>query len=767
MPVNSHNRQVQDRQTDPPSLFNSPRVLRARVRNKFLDRSAQWLVAIGGLGVIAAVLLVAFYLVYEVVPMFKRASISLLAEYSLPLAQAGSSLYLATDQHAEIGFRLTAAGEAVFFSLEDGSVIQVEPLPLPQGVSITSLALDSEASRMLALGLSNGAVLLLKHDYRISYPEDRRLITPVIEYPYGREPIPLLNDRPLSAVGVRDGEKSLLLVAQSGAEVSSVLMLKQRDFLGGEFTLKAPAVALSGLPVAKKILISPDQHWLYLLDDSGRIHVLQVGAGRSGVHQVVHQVVQAERGQFRDIGWLLGGQSLIGLSDSGVATQWFMVREGEAGGGLPRLTSVRQFKAGESALLYLATEQRRKGFLTMDAAGSVSIFNTTADRRLLRQSITGQPVTGFNLSPRANAILVETGDQRLAVWAVDNKHPGVSWRALWGKVWYESYAGPEYIWQSSAANNDFEPKLSLTPLVFGTLKAAFYAMLIAAPLALCGAIFTAYFMAPAMRAQVKPLIELMEALPTVILGFLAGLWLAPFMEDHMLSVLLLLLALPVVTVVAAFLWYKVPLTITSLVPQGWQAAMLIPVVVLGGYLCFALAPIVEQGVFNGDFMGWLTQDLGVGFDQRNALVVGVAMGFAVIPTIFSIAEDAIFSVPRHLTMGSLALGARPWQTLVGVVLPTASPGIFSALMIGFGRAVGETMIVLMATGNTPIMDVNIFEGMRTLAANLSVEVPEAEVDSTHYRVLFLAAFVLFAFTFVFNTIAEVIRHSLRDKYGNL
>lgn len=118
-------------------------------------------------------------------------------------------------------------------------------------------------------------------------------------------------------------------------------------------------------------------------------------------------------------------------------------------------------------------------------------------------------------------------------------------------------------------------------------------------------------------------------------------------------------------------------------------------------------------------------------------------------------------------MGSLALGARPWQTLTGVVLPTASPGIFSALMIGLGRAVGETMIVLMATGNTPIMDVNIFEGMRTMAANMAVEIPEAEVHSSHYRVLFLTAFVLFAFTFVVNAIAEIVRQRLRKKYGDL
>ena len=163
----------------------------------------------------------------------------------------------------------------------------------------------------------------------------------------------------------------------------------------------------------------------------------------------------------------------------------------------------------------------------------------------------------------------------------------------------------------------------------------------------------------------------------------------------------------------------------------------------------------------------IRDSMGLDFDQRNALVVGLIMGLAVIPTIFSIAEDAIYGVPRHLSNGSLALGATPWQTLVRVVLLTASPGIFSAVMIGMGRAVGETMIVLMATGNTPLMNFNIFEGMRTFAANIAVELPESEVGSSHYRILFLAALVLFMITFVFNTAAEIVRQRLRARYGSL
>jgi len=216
-----------------------------------------------------------------------------------------------------------------------------------------------------------------------------------------------------------------------------------------------------------------------------------------------------------------------------------------------------------------------------------------------------------------------------------------------------------------------------------------------------------------------------------------------------------------------FVWRQLPGSIRHRIPEGWDAALLIPVVLLLGAASFGMSEPLEAMLFDGDMRSWMSNELGIGFDQRNALVVGLAMGFAVIPTIFSITEDAVFSVPKHLSFGSLALGATPWQTLVRVVILTASPGIFSAVMIGMGRAVGETMIVLMATGNTPVMDFSIFQGMRTLSANIAVEMPEAEVDSTHYRVLFLAALVLFSFTFVFNTLAEIVRQRLRTKYSSL
>jgi phosphate transport system permease protein len=223
-----------------------------------------------------------------------------------------------------------------------------------------------------------------------------------------------------------------------------------------------------------------------------------------------------------------------------------------------------------------------------------------------------------------------------------------------------------------------------------------------------------------------------------------------------------------VIILAAYgLWRAAPAGVRGRVRPGTEVFLLVPVMLLGAGLAFALGGLIEQRLLAGDYRGWLLSALGLTYDQRNSLVVGVAMGFAVVPIIFTIAEDALANVPQHLRAGSLALGATRWQTAVRIVLPTASPGIFSAVMIGLGRAVGETMIVLMATGNTPVMDANVFSGFRALSANIAVELPEAPEGGTLFRVLFLAAFLLFCLTFALNTVAELVRLRLRRRYRYL
>jgi phosphate transport system permease protein len=256
----------------------------------------------------------------------------------------------------------------------------------------------------------------------------------------------------------------------------------------------------------------------------------------------------------------------------------------------------------------------------------------------------------------------------------------------------------------------------------------------------------------------------MAALPSVVIGFIAGLYLAPVVERNLVGVMLLMLVLPIVGTSAMFVWNALPPLLRRRVRVGAELILIIPLLILGGWLALAVAPAVEAALFDGDARQWLATTLGLTYDQRNSLVVGLAMGFAVIPIIFTISEDAFSSVPSNLSAASLALGASRWQTAIRVVVPTASPGVFSAVMVGFGRAVGETMIVLMATGNTPVMDWSIFNGFRTLSANIAVEIPEAPQGGTLYRTLFLSAALLFVMTFTLNTVAEVIRQRLRERY---
>jgi phosphate transport system permease protein len=273
-------------------------------------------------------------------------------------------------------------------------------------------------------------------------------------------------------------------------------------------------------------------------------------------------------------------------------------------------------------------------------------------------------------------------------------------------------------------------------------------------------------MHPDIKAYVKPVVEIMAALPSVVLGFLAGLWLAPMVERIVPGLFLLPLVEILCIVSAVVVWRAAPRRVRN-IKSGTEVFLLVPVVVAGAWVALALGGLVEARLLGGDYRSWLASALGLSYDQRNSLVVAVAMGFAVIPIIFTIAEDSLANVPQHLRGGSLALGATRWQTAVRVVLPTASPGIFSAVMIGFGRAVGETMIVLMATGNTPVMDANIFSGFRALSANIAVELPEAPEGGTLFRVLFLAAFLLFCLTFMVNTLSELVRLKLRRKYRYL
>jgi len=247
---------------------------------------------------------------------------------------------------------------------------------------------------------------------------------------------------------------------------------------------------------------------------------------------------------------------------------------------------------------------------------------------------------------------------------------------------WTDYDKPSHIWQPTSKI----AKFNIMPLLLGSLKISLIALAFGVPLALGAAIYVSQLAGPKVREMVKPAIELLAGIPSVVLGFFALIVLATFMQD------------------------------------------------IFGY-----------------------------HSRLNALLAGVALGLAVIPVVFSIAEDALTSVPRAYSQAAFALGASKWQAAWQIVLPAALPGVFAAVVLGFGRAVGETMIVLMASGNASIMSAGVLDSARTITATIASELAETVFGGTHYRMLFLIGLLLFAVTFAANLTGELVIQRLKSK----
>ena len=335
-------------------------------------------------------------------------------------------------------------------------------------------------------------------------------------------------------------------------------------------------------------------------------------------------------------------------------------------------------------------------------------------------------------------------------------------KSLFSEVWYEGYEQPAYVWQTSSAAENYETKFSIIPLVIGSLKASLLALFVAIPLALGAAIYTSFFAEPSVRQYLKPAIEMLEAVPSVVIGFIAAVWMVPIAEEFLLSVILFVVALPFLLVAAALLQAKVANILNDKFDARWEILFIVLAVLVLGLFCFSLSDVWRFLLFGSVESG--LQSNSILNISKTTIVVAIALGVAISPSIYSLAEDALFEVPDSIKQASFALGATKLQTLRRVIIVVAMPSILSAVMLGFGRAFGETMIVLMVTGNTPISDWNILEGLRSMTANLAIELQESNVNSSHFNTLFLTASILFIFTFIVNTAAEILRNRLRKVY---
>lgn len=723
---------------------------RSARRRRLADRVATAGVAAGGLAVIASILGILAFLLIEVWPLLRAAQVEALP--AIPI-EGSAAVALTIDEHLTHVATLDPGG-AVRVHARDGALVFERSLARDGEAPIVRTAAPPGDST-LAATTADGRIRVVPVAWRASFHDGVREIAPHLGDTITLDMDP--GGRPMGAFAARlDPETGDVFAAAQLANGALAIVRRAREtsFVTGEVSETTTRTMLEPAPKLTALVADRAGRRLYGAAQEGRLLSWDLRASEAPATATA----DAGDSPITTLALLLGERSLLVGQADGRTSVWF-----EAGGVLTRVREVAQLP---DAVRAIAASPRSRVFLAQDASGNAGLYAATSGRELWSGASPSPAALAAVFSPRGDAVAF-SGAGEVAILGIDAPHPEASFASLFLPVWYEGHPKPDLVWQSSGGTDDFEPKLSLTPLLAGTLKGTFYSLALAVPLAVLGAMYTSQFMHPRLQRFVKPSVELMASLPSVVLGFLAGLWLAPRVETAFTGLVLCALVLPLCAVTGGISW--------SLLPARWRARRAAGsevfwyAILIGGglWLSVAASPWIDTALFAGSFPQWLHDAAGLRYDQRNAVVVGIAMGFAVIPIIFAISEDAFSNVPQHLAAGSLALGASRWQTVTRVVLPTASPGIFSAVMVGFGRAVGETMIVLMATGNTPILDWSPFNGFRTLSANVAVEIPEAPAGATLYRTLFLAALLLFALTFVVNTLAELVRQRLRRRFARL
>lgn len=812
-----------------------------------------------------------------------------------------SPIHLGMDEFGSLGWVLFADGRLRSFRLDNGHVLANLSPAQTHLAGMTAMALSTDGQKAI-FGFRDGKLQTGRIGFDIRFVQAAEVPPEVRDMPagasaewdgglvsrtpagqYRREKVALKLDDPLEpaekqATAIRlvdrvepESGQVFCWLAVGGSsndrEHSSaagkllVATVETRhDLLAGEdvSTLSNPTEI--ALPSDAKtppnfLRLSGLGDYLYVAWDNGRLLRYEIrDLDHPRLAETINLVDDADL-RLTALEPLIGGTTLLAGDSTGRVRAWFPVLGNRArpldgeekasslfGGDRRRLIHAQDFAAEGSPVTCISSSSSDRQAAVGYGDGRVRLLFVTTEKTILDvQTNDKLPVASVAISPRGNRLLADTG-AAATVWSFDPGYPDGSLTALFLPVWYEGEPAPKQIWQTSGGSG-FEPKLGLMPLVFGTFKATFYSMIFATPLALLAAIFTSEFLHPRTKARIKPTIELMASLPSVVLGFLAALVVAPVVSGIVPEVLSGMVTIPFTLLLGAYIWQLIPHGITLRFARVRFAGMLL-LAIPGGIVAAAfVGPLVERFLFDGDIKAWLAGQRGSGrpgwimlllplgavfmallinrtvdpwlrqisapwsrmrsalaelskfilgtiatlvlvfivawildavkidprgtfvgrYDERNALIVGLAMGFAIIPLIYTLADDALSSVPASLRSASLGAGATHWQTAMRVVIPTAMSGLFSAVMIGLGRAVGETMIVLMAAGGTPLMDINIFNGFQTLSAAIATQMPEAAVGATHFRTLFVAALALFVITFFVNTVAEMVRQRFRRR----
>lgn len=741
------------------------------------DKLMRQIIRIGGLIIIASVFGIFVFILSQALPLFYNANLKPLATFEL---KEPDLKIIGLDEWGEIPFAVTGGGKILFL---DSFAPEIPPrvkTPLGSDAQWQLYRYDSKQQRLL-FGSPNGKAVWVNLIFEPDFSTDKRTIqyelelSPSFDFQTNETESAESQEEFIDlALGIKNGTGQLAALTRNRHKhFLKILTLKREESLleQGEMMAGNPLILSDSFPTPPQFLrIQEEGDAILVVLESGEVQYFTRSPSGWALQESFIPFAGQANPEIESLDYLLGDESIfLSQTDGTNAIFSLVLPEGE---NQRRWVKIKEFENLPQGASAFARSLRNRGFaLTSGNLASLN-YGTTASVRWQKRF--SKPLVDIALSKKYHRLGLLEEPNRFHLYKLEDPHPEGGWKAFFGKIWYEGGSKPEYSWQSSGGSDAFEPKLSMIPLILGTLKGTFYALLFSVPIAILAALYTSEFLDHRLKKIVKPIMEIMASLPSVILGFLAALWLAPRIETKIPSTMLVILSLPLAVFLFGILVQRLPRALKAKIEGGHEWMVLTPVVLLVIYVAWISGPWLESWAFQvpapdgpgtvGDFRLWWTQNTGQAFEQRNSLVVGLMMGFAVIPIIFTLVEESLSSVPNSLRSASLALGASRWQTAFRIVIPAATTGIFSGIIIGFGRAVGETMIVLMATGNTPIMDFNIFSGMRTLSANLAVELPEAPFQSTLYRTLFLGALILFLMTFAINSIAEFLGQRIKKKY---
>jgi phosphate transport system permease protein len=657
-----------------PSLVPPPPEVPARFRvarsTLAFDRFVTWFIKLGGVLVITAVAGIFVFILSQIVPLFGGAEV---VEERSVAADGKTYAKLGVDEWSELPVLIEANGTLTFLDTKGGRAPQVVVPEFAEKREITAVAYRQQGQKVI-VGTADGRFGVVNLNYSMSFTDGPQQVVQAVKadpfYPIAPEGARVLQ----IAYGDAGANKLAAAICDVGGqlEVHAATLTEKRTLMGkggiqvgGTFNLTR---RLRGKP--SHILVTSNADGVLVATDAGEVDYFFRNGNEIAVRQTFKPFADRGKRRIAEMDFILGDVSLVVTNAAGENRIYslFVPKDGHE-----RVWSLtKKFGTLPAAPSFFASSLRNKSFLI--GSGNFASLRYATTESVRWETRLPFEATHTVIAGKHDRLLFLDTAGKLHLFRLDDPHPEASLKALFGKLWYEGASEPKYEWQSTGGTDDFEPKLSLVPLIVGTLKGTFYALLFALPTALLAALYTALFLEPRFKRVVKPVMEIMASLPSVVLGFIAALWLAPLLETRVPSVLAMAVLSPGSALFFGWWWAGLRYELRRRIQPGYEFFVFVPILLLAGWIGWSLGPWVEQifftvtdpttGVKVADFRQWWPQATGADYQQRNSLVVGFIMGFAVIPIIFTITEDALSNVPPALLSGSFALGASRWQTAI-------------------------------------------------------------------------------------------------------